>query len=214
MTKPIAPLASDAPVALPRRSLLVLSGVAGAALAGCGSDPAPGTDAGLSDVPPTDTPAGDVPATDAPPPTDGGSSNTCANAPSPFSQTQDGVDCGGEDFGFMLPLSELPVGCTRLVDRRVPTVRVILARDAQGVWALDYNCTHTGCRLPLPRVGDNGAPVIRCPCHFSEFDIDGRVGMGSKAMRDLPNYRVRICDGGVYVNPRETVAPGTRVAVP
>jgi hypothetical protein len=40
------------------------------------------------------------------------------------------------------------------------------------------------------------------------------VGMGSKAMRDLPNYRVRICDGGVYVNPRETVPPGTRVAVP
>ena len=203
-TLPFVPgsLSDDTP--LPRRRLLVLSGVASAALVGCGSDPPAAGDAGPRDAGPRDAGPGDA----------GGLTNTCSNVPNPFSQTEDGVVCGDEDYGFLLPLTELPVGCTRIVDRRLPTVRVILARDAQGIWALDYNCTHTGCRLPLPTAGSDGSPVIRCPCHFSEFDTDGRVAQGSKAMRDLPNYRVRICDGGVYVNPRETVPPGTRLPVP
>lgn len=124
----------------------------------------------------------------------------------------EGPICVDEDHGITIPVSELTEGCVRIVKRRNPTVRAFLIRDARGIYAMTIICTHTGCELPLPQSrGDSY--VIRCTCHFSEFSLNGVVAPGSTATRDLEHYRVRICDGMIYVNTREIVSADTRLAV-
>jgi cytochrome b6-f complex iron-sulfur subunit len=63
---------------------------------------------------------------------------------------------------------------------------VFLRPDGQGRFvALLASCTHRGCQ-PDP-VGDR----LVCPCHGSEFDLEGQVLQGP-AERALTRYRVRV----------------------
>ena len=78
---------------------------------------------------------------------------------------------------------------------RVPEAGVLLQRPGMehpvfvhateqgGYTALLVRCTHRGCQ-PDP-VGDR----FVCPCHGSEFDLEGAVLRGP-AERSLPRYRV------------------------
>ncbi len=152
---------------------------------------------------------------DPPSACDGGSfTNACPGAADGgVDYTADITTCGSDDSGVVALVSEVPVGCFRPVRRSRPSVRAILARDERGLYALKIECTHTGCILPMPTMGCAG-PRFRCLCHFSEFDLDGRVQPRSVATRSLPNYRVTVCEGKIYINPREEVPVGTRVAVP
>ncbi|MEZ4408709.1 MAG: Rieske (2Fe-2S) protein [Polyangiales bacterium] len=181
---------ADAP-SLSRRHLLVLSTAAG--LAACSSDPLV-PDAGDTDAGDTDSGAPDVD-------TDAG--DTDAGAPDvPASNCPSGT--GISDAGAV---TDFPVGAFTLV-QQAGGVKFFVGHDAGGLFAMSALCTHTGCTLPTP----NPAGFMRCPCHFSLFDRDGRVQAGSEARRDLQNFEVTVCEGRVYVNRRGNVATGTRTS--
>ena len=49
---------------------------------------------------------------------------------------------------------------------------------------LDGTCTHSGCLLDTY---DSATERLQCPCHGSEFDLDGQV-TGGPASAPLPTY--------------------------
>jgi Rieske Fe-S protein len=129
----------------------------------------------------------------------------------PSDAQEDSGDGGGACAGLgtdVLGLGELSVGQFVLIDRG--TIKLILARDVRGVYCLSARCTHTGCIVPA----NDAMGFTSCPCHFSRFDRDGRVQPGSRAVRDLPNFLVTLCNGRIFVNRGEEVPLGTRAAVP
>jgi Rieske Fe-S protein len=120
-------------------------------------------------------------------------------------------DGGGMCMGLgndIMAVGDLAQGQFVLIDRG--TIKLIMARDARGIYCLSARCTHTGCIVPA----HDAAGFSSCPCHFSRFDRDGRVQPGSRAVRDLPNFQVTLCNNRIYVNRGEEVPLGTRVPLP
>jgi|SRR5437867_1530778 len=72
------------------------------------------------------------------------------------------------------------------------------ARAADGtIVAYSAVCTHTGCDIWEWRPG---ATVIKCPCHFSEFDLkDSARVMNGPAPRQLPALPLTVVDGAPAV---------------
>src|SRR5207245_8886389 len=78
----------------------------------------------------------------------------------------------------------------------------------KGIWALRqatnevmvYSpiCTHLGCGYRW----DGGARKFKCPCHGSEFDLNGKV-VGGPAPRPLDRLPVRIQKGHLLVQYKE-----------
>lgn len=74
--------------------------------------------------------------------------------------------------------------------------RFFLARlEDSGFLALYRSCTHLGCAVPWD--AEKGRFV--CPCHGSEFEVDGAV-LSAPAPRPLDLFRVKIADGQVLVD--------------
>jgi cytochrome b6-f complex iron-sulfur subunit len=70
------------------------------------------------------------------------------------------------------------------VPQHVAEAAAWLRRDSEGnLTALDDRCPHLGCRQKW----NPGIKRYQCPCHGSEFDIDGNVlsGPAAKAMPRL-----------------------------
>ncbi|HVZ72278.1 MAG TPA: Rieske (2Fe-2S) protein [Polyangia bacterium] len=89
---------------------------------------------------------------------------------------------------------------------------VIVARDADGVYAMSAVCTHAGCLL------DDSASTISaglsCPCHGSRFDGAGKVTNGP-AGAPLQHYAVAIAaDGTITIDGSQPVAADVRTQVP
>ena len=105
----------------------------------------------------------------------------------------------GRDVG---PVSMFNQGTWTLV----VAARVIVARDARGLFAFSALCTHSGCTVdpPNPTTG-----VSRCSCHGSEFDGNGVVTR-APAREDLDHYPVAVCAGRVRVDSSRVVAANTR----
>lgn len=62
---------------------------------------------------------------------------------------------------------------------------ILIVRDgARRYHAMSMQCTHEGCPVGPPVHG-----VITCPCHGSQYDIDGRVRRGP-AQLPLARYAV------------------------
>jgi len=85
---------------------------------------------------------------------------------------------------------------------------VVVARDANGVYAMSAVCTHAGCLL------DDSSPQISaglsCPCHGSMFDGDGNVTRGP-ARAPLQHYAVTVAaDGSLTVDGSQPVSASTR----
>ena len=70
-------------------------------------------------------------------------------------------------------------------------------RAAAGIVAYSAVCTHTGCDV---WEWDAGAKRIKCPCHFSVFDVTdaGRV-LDGPAPRRLPALPINVADGVLVV---------------
>jgi cytochrome b6-f complex iron-sulfur subunit len=77
------------------------------------------------------------------------------------------------------PAANFPVG-TRTVLKDIPA---LLFHDDQGFRAFSLVCTHQGCTVNLE--GD----VFKCPCHGSQFALDGSVTQGPAA-QSLRQYKV------------------------
>jgi Rieske Fe-S protein len=70
------------------------------------------------------------------------------------------------------------------------------ARAAAGIVAYSAVCTHTGCDV---WDWDAGARTLKCPCHFSVFDVrDAARILDGPAPRRLPALPLTIA-GGVLV---------------
>lgn len=62
---------------------------------------------------------------------------------------------------------------------------ILVVRDGAGRFhALSMQCTHEGCPVRPPVQG-----VITCPCHGSQYDLEGRVRHGP-AQLPLARYAV------------------------
>jgi Rieske Fe-S protein len=99
-------------------------------------------------------------------------------------------------------VSELAVGAMHVISN------VVIARDADGVYAMSAICTHAGCF-----VSDAAGTIsagLYCPCHGSAFDGEGLVTKGPAPVA-LAHYAVTIgADGSITVDGSQLVAAGTR----
>lgn len=68
-----------------------------------------------------------------------------------------------------------------------------LINDGGRLHAVSAICTHMGCRLKPAQ----GTPGLRCLCHDSRFDTNGRVQSGL-APNPLPRIALRLEGGRVY----------------
>lgn len=95
----------------------------------------------------------------------------------------------------------------------VPGSKVLIGRDAGGLYALTSDCPHQHCDMDemsqgkaLGTILANGG--IKCNCHGSKFDAVGNVTQGP-ALKALKAYALALgCDGLLYVD-RNTVVPNT-----
>lgn len=108
----------------------------------------------------------------------------------------------GIDVG---PLKAYPVGTFKLIEADVG--RIIVARDAKGVYAYSGVCTHMGGAIYL--ADDQG--TSQCPSHQSMFGPNGEVIKGP-ATRPLPHFAVRVCEGRVLVDAMTIVDADVRAS--
>jgi Rieske Fe-S protein len=81
-----------------------------------------------------------------------------------------------------------------------------LIKDATGIFAMTAICTHLGCTV--------GAPIgsqITCPCHGSQYDLNGANLLGP-AVLPLVHFPVTESSPGgpLVVNTAQTVAASIR----
>ena len=84
-----------------------------------------------------------------------------------------------------------PNSVTHISDGRFYVVRL----PDGGFLAIYQRCTHLGCTVPW----DANAGTFLCPCHSSEFDMEGSV-QNPPAPRPLDLFAVSIVDGSVMVD--------------
>jgi Rieske Fe-S protein len=88
---------------------------------------------------------------------------------------------------------------------------LVVARDANGVYAMSGVCTHAGCLMD-----DSSSTIaagLNCPCHGSKFDGNGSVTRGP-AQTPLQHYAVTVAaDGTITVDGSQPVPPETRTPV-
>ena len=88
---------------------------------------------------------------------------------------------------------------------------IVVARDANGIYAMSAVCTHAGCLLE-----DSGQTIsagLYCQCHGSMFDGDGAVIRGP-ARASLQHYAVTIAaDGTITVDGSQLVSSSARTPV-
>lgn len=80
---------------------------------------------------------------------------------------------------------EFPSGSRIAIDSK----RVCIVREGNNVAAISTTCTHLGCIIAPSATG------FACPCHGSQFDIDGNV-TGGPAPKPLAWYQVSLTPSG------------------
>ena len=82
-----------------------------------------------------------------------------------------------------------------------------LIKDANGIFAMTAICTHLGCTVGAP-IG----PQITCPCHGSQYDLNGSNLLGP-AVLPLVHFTVTESTPGgpLVVNTAQTVAASVRL---
>ena len=96
-----------------------------------------------------------------------------------------------------------PQGARIAIDAK----RVCIVREGNRVAAISTTCTHLGCIVaPL-------ATGFQCPCHGSQFDVDGNV-TGGPAPKPLAWYNVSLTPSGdLEVDKDNEVQTGTYLSV-
>jgi len=113
----------------------------------------------------------------------------------------EGVPCGLTDrYLASLQVTAVP-SRGGVVDA---ALRVVVARDAGGLYAMSAVCPHNGCVVAVV----SGA-ATSCPCHGSTFDNNG-VRRSGPATRSLIHHPLSVCSGRVYVDPSRSIAVTTR----
>lgn len=75
--------------------------------------------------------------------------------------------------------------------------KVVLGRDAAGLYAMSAVCTHQGCLVNV--AGAIPQESLSCPCHGSAFSSNGDVTRGP-ARNPLQHYQVELApDGAIAI---------------
>jgi nitrite reductase/ring-hydroxylating ferredoxin subunit len=90
----------------------------------------------------------------------------------------------------------------------LPEQKVFVVHDAAGFFALSATCTHLGCMTRYEKENNR----IFCPCHGSQFAVDGAV-TGGPAPRPLHRLNLALEDGRLVVDVAKPVVPGTVLKV-
>ncbi len=105
----------------------------------------------------------------------------------------------------MVELKDLPVGSVM----PLPEHKLVIFRDADGIYAISSVCTHMRCLLSFKK----GSSTFFCSCHGSEFKSDGSVQRGP-AQTSLSWFSVEADKAGVIkVDMSKTVPVGTKYKV-
>jgi cytochrome b6-f complex iron-sulfur subunit len=98
---------------------------------------------------------------------------------------------------------DFPSGARIAID----TKRVCIVREGSKVAAISTTCTHLGCIVTPSGTG------FQCPCHGSQFDVDGNV-TGGPAPKALSWYQVTLTPSGeLEVDKDNEIETGTYLSV-
>ncbi len=98
---------------------------------------------------------------------------------------------------------EFPAGARIAIDPK----RVCIVREGNKVAAISTTCTHLGCIVAATDTG------FQCPCHGSQFDVDGNV-TGGPAPKALAWYQVSLTPSGeLEVDKDNEIQMGTYLSV-
>ncbi len=84
---------------------------------------------------------------------------------------------------FIVPKSALEPDGHVVIEGKALGASILLARQDQNYTAVEMICTHRGCAVHLQR------EKLVCPCHGSEFKLNGDVTQGPAAV-PLHSYAV------------------------
>lgn len=111
--------------------------------------------------------------------------------------TLDGpVDVALSDYPELSEVGGVATIPTSATDFAFPIFVVRMADDTYLAYSSE--CTHFGCEVELLSFGQG----YRCPCHGSEFDIDGSVTSGP-AKQDLIQFDVTVANDTLTMSPRD-----------
>lgn len=97
----------------------------------------------------------------------------------------------------------------RIVTLFLRSRRLFLVRDEKGVFAQSAVCTHLGC-LTRANAKEDG---FFCPCHGSEFSLDGKV-RGGPAPKPLEHFKLERIGDRLWVDTAEEEEdPDARVPI-
>jgi nitrite reductase/ring-hydroxylating ferredoxin subunit len=130
--------------------------------------------------------------------------------------TQIGCSDGGSkaDAGGT-PLNAKSIAVGQIV--AYPSGAALVARDAQGLYAMSSMCTHASCDLRT--TGEFTAAGVQCSSkkscgHDSLFDLNGKAVSGpatSTSSPDLAHFELTVAtDGAITVNVGKQVPASTR----
>lgn len=102
-------------------------------------------------------------------------------------------------FGVGRP-EDIPPGTVLVLSRQ----RAYVVRTAAGFYALSAVCTHLGCVTRY----DKAQGGIFCPCHGSQYTLEGRV-TGGPAPRALTRFELSVEKGVLVVDAGKVVPAGS-----
>ena len=98
---------------------------------------------------------------------------------------------------------DFPSGARVAID----TKRVCIVREGDKVAAISTTCTHLGCIVAPSLTG------FACPCHGSQFDVDGNV-TGGPAPKPLAWFQISLTPSGeLEVDKDSEIQTGTYLNV-
>jgi nitrite reductase/ring-hydroxylating ferredoxin subunit len=86
-------------------------------------------------------------------------------------------------------------GADGVVDKFARDKQFLVFRKGDTLHASSSLCTHKRCILKK----SPDATILKCPCHQSDFDLDG-IPMGGPAKTSLIRYGITIENGRVFVD--------------
>ena len=92
--------------------------------------------------------------------------------------------------------SEVPVNSTQSFTAKNSNgneTKYILARNSEGLIAMDATCPHQGCTVAIAAAG------LLCPCHSALFDLRSGAVLRGPASYPLNRFEVREAEGVIYV---------------
>ena len=92
--------------------------------------------------------------------------------------------------------SEVPVNSTQSFmakNGNGSETKYILARNSEGLIAMDATCPHQGCTVAIAASG------VLCPCHSALFDPKNGAVLRGPASYPLNRFEVREVEGVIYI---------------